>query len=210
MGERIRLCIGVDGASEVCGAKATLIFSAPTSVGETYGQPFCDRHGREVLAAAFRMLKSAGSKALTEYADARGLGDLATSQDVDLTQSWLDRAPFGAHVYFAIRGDMLKIGFTERPAFRLKALLLNGGVFDELLLVPGPRLLEARLHRRFKADRILAQPGEWFRLSDRIMTLVAELRDRTDVVRFRLPAPADQHRIGQPFRIREGAHRTRR
>lgn len=60
-------------------------------------------------------------------------------------------------VYYAVKDDFLKIGYTGQIESRMKSLAP-----DELLAVePGGRALEARRHREFAADRVQCT-REWF------------------------------------------------
>lgn len=71
------------------------------------------------------------------------------------------------HVYFAVRGERLKIGFSVRPHKRIHDLEFAAGApFDEVILVKGTRALEGKLHRRFAEYRLM---GEWFEAAPEIM-----------------------------------------
>ena len=76
----------------------------------------------------------------------------------------------GRFVYIGLRGGIIKIGVTDDPSRRAKELKL-----DELLLVmPGGRLEERALHRRFAHARIGL---EWFQATpDLLAFIVAEGR----------------------------------
>lgn len=72
------------------------------------------------------------------------------------------------YVYVVERGDgLVKIGFTEHPRHRLRALS-DQHRYDVYVwaLVKGTMAHEAMLHRRYAADRV---EGEWFRPSDDLL-----------------------------------------
>jgi hypothetical protein len=64
------------------------------------------------------------------------------------------------YVYFLIAGDRIKIGVSRTPMSRVADVAL--GAADrvrEVLVVPGTRADEKKLHRRFASYRTR---GEWF------------------------------------------------
>lgn len=81
----------------------------------------------------------------------------------------------GSFVYFvqAGRDGPIKIGFSKRSGLRLRDMQSGSPVRLHLLcVVPGGRLLERTLHRAFDRQRL---DGEWFRPSQELLALVAEL-----------------------------------
>lgn len=76
------------------------------------------------------------------------------------------------YVYFIETEDeqFIKIGFSVRPTMRLQRLSTNNPFRLTLLgFMPGSRVTERYLHRRFKADQV---NGEWFRSSDEIRRMI--------------------------------------
>jgi hypothetical protein len=71
---------------------------------------------------------------------------------------------YRTRVYFGLgQNGQLKIGLTGRKDGR------RGGEmhFTELCAIPGNRVVEARFHQQYAADRI--GRTEWFGLSDRLL-----------------------------------------
>lgn len=77
------------------------------------------------------------------------------------------------YVYFLWVGSSVKIGFSEQPLRRIDnmntALPLQ---FDRIAIVRGTMRDERRLHRRFEAQH---EKGEWFRATNRLNELIAEM-----------------------------------
>jgi hypothetical protein len=84
-------------------------------------------------------------------------------------------------LYIARRPDgALKIGISDNPNRRVKALSSAAGVRIELLAdVVGGEVLEAALHRKFAAHRIL---GEWFKPALELQQLVLLLQCLRDEI----------------------------
>ena len=70
-------------------------------------------------------------------------------------------------IYFARLGDLIKIGFSQDPATRVRSL--NA---DPLAICEGTRELEAELHDEF-GD--LRESGEWFRAEPRLLERIEAL-----------------------------------
>lgn len=97
-------------------------------------------------------------------------GTLACRLDREVAE-----AALGCSVYFLIRGDEIKIGFSKDVQARIKAL--NHVPSDVLATIPGGRTTESRLHKQFAHLKIR---GEWFRAADEILdTIQQELRSAT-------------------------------
>lgn len=80
--------------------------------------------------------------------------------------------PYGEYVYYARRGNYIKIGFTECIGIRMTAL------DAELLAIePGGREWEREQHLRFGAAAV---GGEWFEQSPHLMAYIEGLRERFD------------------------------
>lgn len=69
-----------------------------------------------------------------------------------------------SRVYFLSDGELIKIGFSERPEFRKEDLEKEVGLPLTLIgTLPGGAMLESRLHRRFSDFRVR---GEWFSITE--------------------------------------------
>lgn len=88
-------------------------------------------------------------------------------------------------VYFATRGEWIKIGVTEHLDKRLSALSGRSGANRPAMTTPGPVSLlatmpgladtEAEMHERFAADRV--RGTEWFRASRELIGFIMDLPD---------------------------------
>lgn len=76
-------------------------------------------------------------------------------------------------IYFVLNGEFVKIGVSDAPRKRI-ASLQTGSPFplEVLAIVEGGYELEAELHRRFAAYRLL---GEWFQYAPPIQELIASM-----------------------------------
>ena len=87
-------------------------------------------------------------------------------------------------VYFIESGDLVKIGFSDDVATRVKAVLSVLPAPGRFLgFLPGPRSLEAHFHKVFSETK---SHGEWFHKSDALLeliatTAIAELPDQTAI-----------------------------
>lgn len=80
-------------------------------------------------------------------------------------------------VYFAAADDVVKIGLARDPAKRLAALQTSHPKKLTLLLVlPGGRDLEQRLHERFARYRV---GGEWFRRDGHLRNFIERQMGKT-------------------------------
>ena len=97
-------------------------------------------------------------------------------------------------VYFLKCGDFIKIGISKRPRKTLQCLS-SAGPHDVklLLMIPGDRQMERRLHDLFRHSR---HRHEWFRATP---DLLADIKDRLPACRSR---DADRSVSG---RLRPGA-----
>jgi len=76
-------------------------------------------------------------------------------------------------VYFASRGDAVKIGISVDPKGRIQSLQIASPARVTLLATQeGGREMELELHERFKADHIM---GEWFKMSDELRQHIKSL-----------------------------------
>src|SRR6202161_4670803 len=73
----------------------------------------------------------------------------------------------GRFVYFARKGNQIKIGVSRDP--RRRTLNLQARL---LAVSPGSLELERKMHRRFED---LCIEGEWFRKDDKLMSFIAGL-----------------------------------
>lgn len=77
-------------------------------------------------------------------------------------------------VYFIESGGLIKIGFTENLKSRLATLTSDSShPIDTLLVVWGPKSLEAKFHEKFSSTR---EHGEWFHKSPELLSFIEELR----------------------------------
>ena len=85
--------------------------------------------------------------------------------------------PRTAGVYFMRVHDRVKIGVAKNVAARLESFQTASPFETHLLAVePGDRQREAALHREFANDRV---KGEWFRISQPLLTHIAKVRGLT-------------------------------
>jgi len=78
-------------------------------------------------------------------------------------------------VYFAGRGNTVKIGISVDPKARIKSLQVSSPHPIVLLATQdGGRKVEQELHQQFKDDHIL---GEWFNLSQPVKHHIDSLQD---------------------------------
>jgi len=76
-------------------------------------------------------------------------------------------------VYFAGKGDTVKIGISVNPKERIRNLQVASPDLVTLLATQkGGRDVELKLHERFKGDRIM---GEWFKMSDELKQYINSL-----------------------------------
>jgi hypothetical protein len=68
-------------------------------------------------------------------------------------------------VYFAQRGDLIKIGFSDNVPKRMREI----GRVTLLATITGPRSLERALHQAFWLDHV---EGEWFSDSKPLRTYI--------------------------------------
>ncbi len=66
-------------------------------------------------------------------------------------------------IYFARKGDLIKIGFSANPQKRLREIGAR-----PIRIMDGGFEIERALHDRFRASHV---GGEWFRPSRRLVTL---------------------------------------
>lgn len=166
--DRFEFCIAVDNAGEPCVRKATVHIGRPTmdNLGDDFdyldkhpGQPFCNDHAKDILAH----LAAAGPVDPTVY---------VTPGRIKLKKRHADQ-PDG-FVYFARRGEIVKIGTTRHLGRRLTELTNAAGMpFDEVVAVPGSYTLESTYHQRFDG---LRQLGEWFHATASILDEMDRLR----------------------------------
>lgn len=73
-----------------------------------------------------------------------------------------------SYVYFILKEDSVKIGFSASPLTRLRSFRCA----SLLGTISGDRKIEKAMHRRFIKHRI---KGEWFRASEDIIRFASEL-----------------------------------
>lgn len=156
------LCIAISAWGEPCGVKATIVIG-PEDL--RYGQPFCTEHATQIITGLEHKLSETPTKPKprprSNYrAPSRKLHD--------------------DHIYLARRGDQVKIGHTRQWRVRLRNLELNAGApFDEVVIHPGSRALEARLHRKHEEHLI---HGEWFRAAPSVVAEMKALARSEDAI----------------------------
>ncbi len=83
-------------------------------------------------------------------------------------------------VYFALAGDLVKIGVTTNPTDRLAALSTTSAVDLSLIkTIPGDVRLERELHQRFSDLRVR---GEWFRYTEQLADFIAKAPDPAEAI----------------------------
>jgi len=75
--------------------------------------------------------------------------------------------------YFVRDGELIKIGFTERPSRRLRQLKREFPDLELLSVVPGVVSGEFETHQRFDH---LRSHGEWFRAEPELLDFIALLK----------------------------------
>lgn len=83
--------------------------------------------------------------------------------------------PKPGHVYFARRGEKVKIGFTTDPKKRIAALeTMTGARFDETVVFEADARMERQYHERFQDARHL---GEWFQVTPEIRSVMSDIAE---------------------------------
>lgn len=149
----------------------------PDLVTSTIPAPLCQRHRMQIaIAVVPEMLRTAAGMDMRPPRELplreRALVDSAGRASLKLDGS------HASVVYFLVRGDQLKIGFSTNLRRRLEALHADGS--DVALLLVGDRRLEAALHEHFADFRI--QATEWFQRAPALENFVGAKR--------RLPVPS--------------------
>src|SRR5690606_8409539 len=87
-----------------------------------------------------------------------------------------ERQRWEGYIYFARRGDLVKIGYSTQPDRRIKTLVHHAGSeFDEVVVIPGTKNDERSYHAQFAEHR---QEGEWFTTTPQILSLMGELANQ--------------------------------
>jgi len=87
-----------------------------------------------------------------------------------------EREHTGGYVYFANMGSRrpIKIGFTKNLTSRLGKVRRQAPyVIQEILVIPGSKWLEYRLHDWFRRHN---SNGEWFKWNDQLEIIIGYLR----------------------------------
>lgn len=155
-GSQIRahhLCVAMTDAGEPCGVKAVAALGrSEDEYGMFYGVPLCTIHSKGVIAGVRRNLSISEKRQAT-----------TRRKNPSPKERWIEKHDA---VYFARRGNDVKIGHSVQPDKRLRGLEAQGGFrFDEIVVTLGGRALEQRYHRRFAEER---HTGEWFTMCDEI------------------------------------------
>lgn len=161
------ICIGLDLDGDPCGKKAVMQLGGKVDKwnGDTLyaPQPFCQRHAQTILIHARDQLTSAA-----EFQD-------VVDERIDERKARVreNRARKPDMVYFAKRGDQIKIGHSTIPKRRLRDLANAAGApFDAVVVAKGGWTREQGYHIEFEEDRI---QGEWFAFTDSIAREMARL-----------------------------------
>lgn len=151
------LCIAITSSGEPCGRRVARYFAGDES-DDFNGQPFCDLHAKDLIAAI-----------VAEY------GFMYQPPVVPrAAKQKVKPEPPRGFVYFVRRANQIKIGYTGDPKKRIRDLELMGGSgFDDVVIRRGDRALEMEYHRQFANRRIT---GEWFAVCDEILTEMDLLR----------------------------------
>ena len=117
------------------------------------GQDLRHADGRWFTAEECRAFTEARQQ---EIAARRGQGQSAL-----VVPARARRAPKAdSHIYFLRVGDLVKIGYSTKPLSRIDDLrTVVAGKISSLVIVPGTRRDETRLHHALRAHR---RNGEWF------------------------------------------------
>jgi len=112
-----------------------------------------------------------------------------------------------SYVYFILKEDSVKIGFSASPLTRLRSFRCA----SLLGTISGDRKIEKAMHRRFIKHRI---KGEWFRASEDIIRFASELPGQDLPPAERYPSmsvqietslhaklKAESDRLGMKFRM---------
>jgi hypothetical protein len=177
-----QLCIALDDDGDPCRRKAMRwVTQRALADGEqtTLGQPFCEYHADE-LAAFFsrkvvRVEAFKDAKAEHKQAEAARLAAeeerLRQLEARKVAKRTVGRQP--DMLYFAKRGERIKIGHSTAPTKRLTDLANSAGApFDAVVITTGGVRKEQAYHQRFAADRL---HGEWFSFTDVIAREMAKL-----------------------------------
>lgn len=191
-------CIARRRNGDQCGRIATVAFPVETSWHGSSGyddppQPYCDRHGASMVGAVLKGLGLSWTGKDTDVLDAVEAIRFWKSETeafhalLRKRQDYRKRRKYGGIVYFARRGQKVKIGTTTDPEKRVAELeRMAGAPFDDVVLVTGGTELEGRLHEMFDHLRGV---GEWFRIDN-------ELADFIDGMRLQA-IPFDNHKTAR-------------
>lgn len=168
LGSEVRahhLCVAFTDAGEPCATRAaTALGKDEDEYGMFYGVPLCRIHASGVISAVKETIVDADDRL-------RSGQKKRPQSNQTAKERWVEKHDT---VYFARRGDDVKIGHSIQPDKRLRGLETQGGFkFDEIVLAPGGRALEQRYHRRFAKHR---HEGEWFTMCDEIRVEMDSLK----------------------------------
>jgi hypothetical protein len=159
-----RFCIAITQAGDPCGQPAEIQatpwdheWEGPNFIG----QPFCRIHYAQLLKHFAAVVN--------------GPLHHEVRAEPSIPEPDPPREIIKGFVYFARRGDQVKIGFTTTPQKRFAALQTQGGfVFDETIYAASDKRFETFYHWRFGDDRVI---GEWFNVTSEITQVMADLEE---------------------------------
>lgn len=153
------LCVAITDTGEPCSALATIFLGQSTDYHS--GQPFCAKHAAALVQDVIDRARLGDRQVAAQLRAAFTAGERSDREEKSRRRQ---NAP--GHVYFARRGDTVKIGFSSAVRTRIATLETQAGArFDEVVTVAGSRAVEARYHRRFAEHREI---GEWFHMAPEI------------------------------------------
>jgi hypothetical protein len=183
------LCIAIGGSGEPCGRKAvTRLAKKDENPDDVFpGQPFCDAHLKQVLDAAFEILRTRGYEPSSLIRTARDLqrevdelrAKNRTREKRQFRRDW---------VYFCQIDDVVKIGHSVNVEPRIRSFASYGHTVRLLAIEAGGRALEGRLHRKFAEHQSTkGHSRELFNMTPEIMDYIYNGRTCANCTEKALP-----------------------
>jgi len=141
------------------------------------GKTPCEKSAEVMHLKTFPLCKSHYARFLNEVRSAHAQGQLEASRTLPTIEE-VRASGDAQHVYFIKAGLRVKIGFSNHPDMRLKAIRaghckaprgLDTSKAKLLAIEPGGRDREAELHQQFAH---LREAGEWFRRSPDLLSYI--------------------------------------
>jgi hypothetical protein len=181
------LCIAIDDEGLPCGRKASHRFGShdiDKELGDNFhrGQPFCSDHAAQIKSDALIDLEDHARRTGLFHAMAADEHRIQASRQREKNIAAAKARHNKGFVYFARRGDKLKIGTSVNVPKRISGLeFAAGGAFDDVVVTKGGRSREQLYHRRYAQHRL---KGEWFNASPDILREMDRLRADQPVVQI--------------------------